>query len=358
MMKKMLVGLALLLGSLAVSAESATISLDPSGGLGAPYGKRVKSVPALVRLPACRYTRPGYRFVGWSGKCQDCYYLPGEQVLVTGDTTYTANWEEYWIDHATNYCAYVRNEAGEIDAVLLAKVGRPNAKKGISKVSVTVYPATGKKKLTFKGYTDDKGACTITVKGETLDVLFTESSVTGTSCGMDVYGAPVNPAWGAPKKVESGLGKPAPPIDINYVPSTGPVATTTTYLTCLFTTLNVSDEPIDGCWLYMPQDVPVVVDGRRWSTPRKTPLKIRDGEPDVCTPGNPWGLKLSYNNSKGLFTGGFMSYQNTTPGVMMVSVDHYSVVGVVVDGVGYGYAVTRSGKRCDVSVVEDGASEL
>ncbi len=90
----------------------------------------------------------------------------------------------------------------------------------------------------------------------------------------------------------------------------------------------------------MPDGVPVVSNGKKWTVPKAGKVKVdRDGEIDWDAAGeNPAGLKLTYKAKDGTFTGSFKVYtdRNGKPKATNVSVS-----GVVIDGKGYGAAMIK-----------------
>lgn len=344
---KVLLGVFLLwLGALTVFSAD-VISFDANGGAGMMNDKSVKGTPRYVKLPPCRYVRSGYRFVGWCGMCEacdedsTCFHKEGESVLVTRDTTYLAMWRKLWLPHPTNYCAYVIDDSGRTAAILLAKAGKPNGKSGISKIAVTVFPAGGRR-VSLKG-TTDTGDLVISNRVVSLRLQLSEVGLAGTLNGLSVYGAPVVPTWGRASSTYVPLTQRAP-----YAYLSSSMQLSSTYW---FNAFSPTVTVCETCWLYLPENVEVMVVGTTWKTLSKDRLKLVDGALDPCGVSvNPCGVKLSYRNTTGCFSGTFSSYQSVGDKVGLYAKDKYSVIGVVVDGVGYGYATSKSGNLCEVSL--------
>lgn len=92
----------------------------------------------------------------------------------------------------------------------------------------------------------------------------------------------------------------------------------------------------------LPSDVEVAVSGARWSTPKADKVKFsaEDGGYTVLTEyGNPSGLTLAWSSAKGTFKGKFKVFAVTEAGKSKSY--KATVVGAVLDGVGYGTATIR-----------------
>lgn len=144
-------------------------------------------------------SKAGYLFDGWYEKAD----FAGEPVtrntqVIAQDLTLHAKWlrralwytdATFHLEGAATYDGYVVDPAAgdRVAGTIQVKAGKPNKKTGLSKLTVTVQLAGGKK-TKFKGSTFD-GALTGNVGGLALDLRLGYSSLTGTLGGYALDGA-------------------------------------------------------------------------------------------------------------------------------------------------------------------------
>ena len=144
-------------------------------------------------------SKAGYLFDGWYEKAD----FAGEPVtrntqVIAQDLTLHAKWlrralwytdATFHLEGAATYGGYVVDPAAgdRVAGTIQVKAGKPNKKTGLSKLTVTVQLAGGKK-TKFKGSTFD-GALTGNVGGLALDLRLGYSSLTGTLGGYALDGA-------------------------------------------------------------------------------------------------------------------------------------------------------------------------
>ena len=302
--------------------QASYLTFDANGGTGEMPVKRVKD-PKWVKLPACAFTRPGYVFNGWCAGCDDCeeggdcWRRAGTKVWVNSDKTYRATWKKLWITHATNYCAYVKDASGDVAALVFVKVGAPGKKSGATSLSATVVQPRARK-FTLRGRTDT-GVAELSGRVSTLDLELTETSLKGVLDGYEVVGAPVPGDYSA----EHAFSAEAPAAGLD----TG------------------------AAWTSLPQQVPVSVVHSYWTTAPATRFTLVDGVPDPCgLTVNPWKVALKYNALTGRFSGRFTAYFGTEEGVNLAVGDACTVAGVMVNGRGWGYALSKSDRLYQVRV--------
>ena len=300
--------------------QASYLTFDANGGEGQMEVKRVKE-PSWVKLPKCLFTRPGYVFGGWCAGCEDCeeggscWRRPRQKVWVMKDQTFRAVWKKLWVRSATNYCAYVTDASDAVRALVFVKVGRPGASSGTTAVSATVVQP-GAKNFTLRGRTDT-GVVDLEGRVAKLHLEMTESSLNGTLDGYPVVGAPI-------PDMTSGT---------RFFEATDPAAST------------------GPTWTYLPAEVPVTVARNAWTAPKSGVLKLVDGALEPCSaPVNPWKLSVRYHASTGRFSGSFQAYTGVDGKVNIAVADACKVAGVVVDGVGWGYALGKSGTLFQVRV--------
>ncbi|MBR4257771.1 MAG: leucine-rich repeat protein [Kiritimatiellae bacterium] len=101
---------------------------------------------------------------------------------------------------------------------------------------------------------------------------------------------------------------------------------------------------------YLPNGVPVTVNGLRWSLPKAGKVVYLRGTTEVDeekTGENPSALKLTCKAKDGSFKGSFKAYADNGGRLKATTVN---VTGVVLDGVGHGIATIRNVGSVDVSV--------
>lgn len=295
------------------------VSFDANGGSG-QMGIKVMKDAGPMKLPACPFVRPGYVFVGWCGSCEnceeggDCWHRPRDTVQVRGDRTYRALWRKLWSTQARNYSAWATDEEGRVGALIFVKAGRPSTKTGVSSISATILQPY-MKKVTLKGRTDS-GVVELSAGSVRLELVLTDHDLTGTLSGHPVTGAPV-------PNLEGSFTFGAQEVSSTY----------------------------EGSWISIPEAVPFSSLYGNWSFPRKTKLHLDDGNLDPCSQSvNPWGVKLKYTSSSGKFTGSYTLFRGMGGGVGLVAGAKCSVTGVMVNGQGRGWALSKVGDEHQVYV--------
>ena len=92
---------------------------------------------------------------------------------------------------------------------------------------------------------------------------------------------------------------------------------------------------------YLPNGVPVTVNGAKWTLPKAGKVAYLRGTTDVDAAKlleNPSALKLTYTAKTGAFKGSFKAYAEVNGKPKATTVN---VAGVLIDGVGYGAATVK-----------------
>ncbi len=90
---------------------------------------------------------------------------------------------------------------------------------------------------------------------------------------------------------------------------------------------------------YLPSHVPVTKNGAKWTLPKAGKISMKNGVIDDSKAGeNPSGLKLTYKEKDGSFSGSFKVYAEQNGKLKAISV---TVKGFLLEGVGYGTATVK-----------------
>lgn len=174
------------------------VAYDYNGGIGdEAYGDFDMGSYYGPALPCP--VRPGYLFDGWY---ESSDFAPGTRVdrdtpVHAQDLTLHAKWVRralwytdppFHLESAAIWDGYLVAADGCGVGTLSVKVGKPNRKTGLAKVTATLLPLGGKK-LSLKGTTFD-GTCTLVgADGRTLSLVLGANGMAGTFAGLAVDGA-------------------------------------------------------------------------------------------------------------------------------------------------------------------------
>ena len=90
---------------------------------------------------------------------------------------------------------------------------------------------------------------------------------------------------------------------------------------------------------YLPDGVEITLKGSKWILPKAGKVVLKGGAIDESKLGeNPAGLRLAYRTKSGTFSGSFKVYRDVEGRVKVTTV---SVLGVMIDGKGYGTATVK-----------------
>ena len=90
---------------------------------------------------------------------------------------------------------------------------------------------------------------------------------------------------------------------------------------------------------YLPSHVPVTKNGAKWTLPKAGKISMKNGVIDDSKAGeNPSGLKLTYKEKDGSFSGSFKVYAEQNGKLKATSV---TVKGFLLEGIGYGTATVK-----------------
>ncbi len=99
---------------------------------------------------------------------------------------------------------------------------------------------------------------------------------------------------------------------------------------------------------YLPMTMSITVKGTRWNLPTAGKVVLKNGEVDETKlKENPSGLKLTYKSNGGTFTGSFKAYTLSGKRVKATTV---SIVGVMIEGKGYGAAYIKKKGSAAVTI--------
>lgn len=384
-----------------------------------------------ARLP--RPSRQGYLFDGWyaspdfdkTSKVQDGDAVANEDIVLHAKWERRRLWHTdslFHVEKSTTWDGYVIGDDESAVGVVQLKVGKPNKKTGLSKVSATVQ-IVGEKKLNLKGTTFDGQLEMVAKDGRKLSLRLSESGMSGDFNGMSVDGARnVFKAGDAASKLvaaqilrhwqgryvtvfkgNSGYGGLALEVkskgnvrvagaladgtkvngkaqllvgerecavpfcwtknsakmsflvwfcedgslEISNLNDPGIPAAIANQKTGAYlpseSALRVSSADISAMLgsnvlvEYLPDGVSVVQNGGKWVLAKAGKLSIKRGEIQVKGD-NPSGLKLSYKLNDSTFKGSFTAYSLVDG---KLKKQKFEILGIVIDGKGYGTAVAK-----------------
>jgi len=100
---------------------------------------------------------------------------------------------------------------------------------------------------------------------------------------------------------------------------------------------------------YLPDGVEVTQSGTKWTLPKAGKLAMKNGVVDESKAGdNAGALKLTYKAKDGSFKGSFKVYADIGGGKLKATT--VKIIGVMVDGVGYGTATIKNVGSVDVTI--------
>ena len=336
------------------------VVLEAGGGTGGPYLVKVTVDFADerdgYRLPACPFSRAGYTFAGWDAY-DGCTYIEGEDwytyqqdgvsiggahtgtfqpgflYLTCGYTVFRAKWSTPGIPSEWKKARKLNGLYGEAcggglegaEGTVQLKCGKAN-KRGIAKISMTITPFNGKRR-TYPSVSVDVS------RGGDIEVRWQKKKYAVTINGDDFFGEPIygemrpacspNAVWSANV---GGSFKKTAWFDFGQIPENERV-------------------PVIS-WMFEETDATIKMNGSRWTLPKKASVtRLRCPQGAVC--GIAWkidssrgrtnlpGLRLSYQPKTGIFKGSFSIYP------FMGKKHTAKVVGVMVDGEGYGQALCK-----------------
>lgn len=205
-------------------------------------------------------------------------------------------------------------DVDSVMGIITVKVGKTNARTGLSKVTATVTYDDGSKQV-VRGQTDSRY-----FSGGRLSLYLGEDYLSGRVNGMVMGLCDAKNVFGH----RAGANIPY-----------GSRFSADIWVPCC------TDR-----WDVVPRDVPVNVLSS-WKTPKAGKVKVVRGGLSV-SPVNPCGVKLSFKRNAGTFTGKFTTYSYHTGGKLKKT--KYSVKGAIAEGVGYGFATARGQESVLVSV--------
>lgn len=323
---------------------SAHIVFDAGGGSGRMSSQTISLGECQDNsyvVPACSFTRSGYRFAGWklSSTCADLdigTIAAGETIDLLdwlhvdcrGTLKLTATWQ--WSGQsepsdgfeiyaqAKTFSAALYSGPRPI-GIITVKTGRIK-KNGDVRLSGYVQTISGNK-MTFRA---------ASANGASGRISTTLATAKGASASIVISGGTLSGSWDGCRMVVASVGG-----DI--------------YRSANFDFGDMPEE-VDGYpVLYPDESEPVDMNGTRWSCAKAASMKWIKCPPSADCGYGSWkindsngrtnisGLKLSYNARQGTFKGIFKMF-TWSPGGKKYTV---SVSGIVIDGVGYGTATVK-----------------
>lgn len=325
---------------------AARIVFDAGGGSGQMSSKRVSLSECKYNsyvLPSCSFFRSGYRFAGW--KLSSAYADSDGRTIDAGATIDLMNWLKVGYDgtltltatwqwtgllesndgfstyaQAKTFLAALYSGSRPI-GIVTVKTSKIK-KNGDVRLSGYVQMIDGKKialRPTFgNGLTGSISATLASANGASATILISEGGLSGDFGGYPMVATSTG--------IGGELYKSAS-FDFGAMP-----------------------DKIDGYPISYPNaNEPVQMNGARWSCAKAASVKwVKCTSSAVCGYGswevndannktNVSGLKLSYNARQGTFKGSFKIFTSSPGGKAHTA----SVVGIVIDGVGYGTASVK-----------------